>query len=177
MRCLHVFLPAGRHDAIALLKEDHRQVEGWFKQFKKSRVQRKKAELAESICQALRIHTQIEEEIFYPAFLEAAGDVEIHHEAEVEHAGAKNLILEIEQAASDDEYLDARVNVLAEMIRHHVKEEEKRDGMFAKARQADMQLEEIGERLEERKTELQGTMGDRTSQQQTVRDSTQAGMR
>jgi len=166
-----------RHDAITLLKADHRQVEGWFEQFKKSRVPRKKAELAESICRALRIHTQIEEEIFYPAFLEAAGDEEIHHEAEVEHAGAKNLILEIEQAGSDDEYLDAWVNVLAEMIRHHVKEEEKRDGMFAKARQADMPLEEIGERLEERKAELQGTMGDRTSQQQTVRDSKQAGMR
>ena len=68
------------------------------------------------------------------------------------------------------------VNVLAEMIRHHVKEEEKRDGMFAKARQADMPLEEIGERLEERKAELQGTMGDRMSQQ-TIGDSKQAGMR
>ena len=85
--------------------------------------------------------------------------------------------MEIEQAGPDDEYFDARVNVLAEMIRHHVKEEEKRDGMFAKARQADMPLEEIGERLEERKAELQGTMGDRMSQQQTIRDSKQAGMR
>jgi hemerythrin superfamily protein len=166
-----------RHDAIALLKADHRQVEGWFEQFKKSRVQRKKAQLAESICQALRIHTQIEEEIFYPAFLEAAGDEDMHHEAEVEHAGAKNLISEIEQAGPDDEYFDARVKVLAEMIRHHVKEEEKRDGMFAKARQADMPLEEIGKRLEERKAELQGTMGDRMSQQRTIRDSKQAGMR
>ena len=166
-----------RHDAIALLKADHRQVEGWFEQFKKSRVQGKKAELAESICQALRIHTQIEEEIFYPAFLEAAGDEDMHHEAEIEHAGTKNLISEIEQAGPDDEYFDARVKVLAEMIRHHVNEEEKRDGMFTKARQADMPLEEIGERLEERKAELQGTMGDRMSQQQTIGDSKQAGMR
>jgi hemerythrin superfamily protein len=168
---------ARRHDAIALLKADHRQVEGWFEQFKKSRVQGKKAELAESICQALRIHTQIEEEIFYPAFLEAAGDEDMHHEAEVEHAGAKNLISEIEQAGPDGEYFDARIKVLAEMIKHHVKEEEKPAGMFAKARQADMPLEEIGERLEERKAELQGTMGDRMSQQQTIRDSKQAGMR
>jgi hypothetical protein len=166
-----------RHDAIALLKADHRQVAGWFEQFKKARVHAKKAELAESICHALRIHTQIEEEIFYPAFLEAAADEDIHHEAEVEHAGAKNLISEIEQAGPDDDYFDARVKVLAEMIRHHVKEEEKRDGMFAKARQADMPLEEIGERLEERKAELQGTMRDRMSQQRTTRDSKQAGMR
>jgi Hemerythrin HHE cation binding domain len=166
-----------RHDAIGLLKADHRQVASWFEQFKKSRVQAKKAELAESICQALRIHTQIEEEIFYPAFLEAANDKDIHHEAEVEHAGAKNLISEIEQAGPDDEYFDARIKVLAEMIRHHVKEEEKPDGMFAKARRADMPLGEIGERLEERKTELQGTMGNRMSQQRTTKDSKQVGMR
>jgi hemerythrin superfamily protein len=164
-------------DAIALLKADHRQVESWFEQFKKSRLQAKKAELAESICYALKLHSQIEEEIFYPAFLEAAGDKDLHHEAEVEHTGAKNLISEIEQAGPDDEYFEARVNVLSEMIKHHVKEEEKRDGMFAKARQADMPLEEIGERLMERKAELQGTMGDRMSRQRPARDSKQAGMR
>ena len=101
----------------------------------------------------------------------------MHHEAEIEHAGTKNLISEIEQAGPDDEYFDARVKVLAEMIRHHVNEEEKRDGMFTKARQADMPLLEIGERLEERKGELQGTMGDRMSQQQTISDSKRAGMR
>jgi hypothetical protein len=152
-------------------------VESWFEQFKKSRLQAKKAELAESICYALKLHSQIEEEIFYPAFLEAAGDKDLHHEAEVEHTGAKNLISEIEQAGPDDEYFEARVNVLSEMIKHHVKEEEKRDGMFAKARQADMPLEEIGERLMERKAELQGTMGDRMSRQRPARDSKQAGMR
>lgn len=145
-------------DAIALLKADHRQVEGWFEQFKKSRVQSKKAELADSICYALKMHTQIEEEIFYPAFLAAAGNEDIHHEAEVEHQGARNLIAEIEQAGPDDEYFEARVNMLSEMIRHHVKEEEKRDGMFARARQSDMGLGELGERLTERKAELQGTM-------------------
>jgi hemerythrin superfamily protein len=164
-------------DAIALLKADHRQVESWFEQFKKSRLQAKKAELAESICYALKLHSQIEEEIFYPAFLEAAGDKDLHHEAEVEHTGAKNLISEIEQAGPDDEYFEARVNVLSEMIKHHVKEEEKRDGMFAKARQADMPLEEIGERLMERKAELQGTMGDRMSRQRPAKYSKQAGMR
>jgi len=166
-----------RGDAIALLKADHRQVESWFEQFKKSRSQAKKAELAESICNALTLHAQIEEEIFYPAFLEAAGDKDLHHEAEVEHTGAKNLIWEIEQAGPEDEYFDARVNVLAEMVKHHVKEEEKRDGMFAKARQADMPLEEIGERLMQRKAELQGTMGDRMSQQRSARDSKHAVMR
>jgi hemerythrin superfamily protein len=163
-------------DAITLLKADHRQVEGWFEQFKKSRLQTKKAELAESICYALKVHAQIEEEIFYPAFLAAVGDEDIHHEAEIEHEGAKNLIAEIEQTGPDDEYFSARVNVLAEMVRHHVKEEEKRDGMFAKARQADMSLDELGDRLRERKAELRGTMGGNLFERGAARDSKEAGL-
>lgn len=103
----------------------------------------------------LKVHTSIEEEIFYPAFLEAAGDEHLHHEAEVEHAGAKQLISQIEQTGPEDEYFSARVNVLAEMIRHHVREEEKPDGMFAKARRARMDLPGLGERLAERKSQLE----------------------
>src|SRR4249920_1677711 len=89
---------ATSRDAIAILKADHRQVEEWFGQFEKSRSDDKKADLARRICRALRVHTTIEEEIFYPAFLEATGDEDIHHEAEVEHAGAKNLIAQIEKS-------------------------------------------------------------------------------
>src|SRR5262249_60039845 len=74
----------------------------------------------------------------YPAFLEATGEKDIHHEAEVEHEGAKKLIAEIEAAGPDDDYFDARVSVLSEMINHHVNEEEKRGGMFAKARDSEM---------------------------------------
>jgi len=143
-------------DAIALLKADHRQVEGWFAQFEKTRSDERKRDLAGRICAALKAHTTVEEEIFYPAFLEATGDTEIHHEAEVEHEGAKRLIAEIEASGPDDEYYDARMSVLQEMIRHHVSEEEKRDGMFAKARSADMDLETLGERMRARKEELLG---------------------
>jgi hemerythrin superfamily protein len=89
--------PAGK-DAIALLKADHRQVEEWFAQFEKARDDERKQELATKICNALKVHTAIEEEIFYPAFLEASDDIDIHHEAEIEHRGAKNLIAEIEAA-------------------------------------------------------------------------------
>jgi len=142
-------------DAVALLKADHRQVEEWFEQFEKSRSDDKKADLARRICGALRIHTAIEEEIFYPAFLEATGDEDIHHEAEVEHAGAKNLISQIEKSGPRDDYFDARVKVLSEMIKHHVKEEEQRDGMFAKAKASNMDLEALGERMQQRKKELE----------------------
>jgi hypothetical protein len=142
-------------DAIALLKADHRQVEGWFEEFEKARLDRKKAELARKICEALKIHTTIEEEIFYPAFLEATGDKEIHHEAEVEHAGAKNLIQQIESSGPEDDYFDAKVKVLSEAIKHHVKEEEQRGGMFAQARSSGMDLQTLGEQMKARKSELE----------------------
>lgn len=132
-------------DAIALLKADHRQVEEWFEQFEKSRSDEKKTDLAQNICKALRVHTQIEEEIFYPAFLEATGDKDLHHEAEIEHDGAKNLIEQIESSSPADEYFDSKVKVLSEMIKHHVKEEERpSDGMFAEARKSSMDLDALG---------------------------------
>jgi hemerythrin superfamily protein len=143
-------------DAIALLKADHRQVEEWFGQFESARSDDKKKSLASQICQALTVHAQIEEEIFYPAFLEATEEEDLHHEAEVEHAGAKNLIAQIEASGPDDEYYDAKVTVLSEMIKHHVKEEEQRDGMFAKARQSRMDLEALGAQMQARKSELMG---------------------
>jgi hemerythrin superfamily protein len=148
-----------RQDAIAVLKADHRQVEGWFKQFCKTESKPRKATLADKICNALKVHTTIEEEIFYPAFLQATDEQDIHHEAEVEHNGAKKLIAEIEDAGPDDEYFDAKVTVLFEMIKHHVKEEEQPGGMFAKARQSDMDLQRLGEQLRARKKQLTGGEG------------------
>jgi hypothetical protein len=143
-----------QQDAIALLKADHRQVEEWFEQFEATRSEDRKQTPAANICQALKVHTQIEAEIFYPAFLEATEEEDIHHEAEIEHDGAKKLIAEIEGSGPSDDYYDARVKVLSEMIKHHVNEEEKRDGMFAKARQSDMDLKALGESLAARKAEL-----------------------
>jgi hypothetical protein len=138
------------------LKADHRQVETWFEQFEKTRSDERKVELATNICKALKVHTQIEEELFYPAFLEATEDKEMHHEAEIEHDGAKKLIEQIEASGPDDEYYDSKVKVLSEMIKHHVKEEEQPGGMFAEARDSDMDLVELGRELEARKAELMG---------------------
>src|SRR5690349_12469338 len=146
----------GTPDAITLLKADHRQVEDWFGQFEKARDANKKQMLAMQICKALKVHTMIEEEIFYPAFLEATGEKDIHHEAEVEHNGAKKLIAEIEESSPDDDYFDAKVSVLSEMIKHHVKEEEGPGGMFSKSRDSDMDLDALGEQLAARKAELEG---------------------
>lgn len=145
-------------DAISLLKADHRQVEAWFSEFEKARSNAKKQQLASKICTALTIHTTIEGEIFYPAFLEATDDKDIHHEAVVEHDGAKKLIAEIEGMSPEDDYFDARVSVLSEMIKHHVKEEEQTGGMFAEAKKSDMDLKALGSQLLTRKQELEAEM-------------------
>jgi hemerythrin superfamily protein len=150
---------SSKQDAIALLKADHRQVEEWFEQFEKARDDQRKQKLATQICNALKVHTTIEEEIFYPAFLEATDDKDTHHEAEVEHDGAKKLIAEIEAIGPDDEYYDAKVKVLSEMIKHHVKEEEGTGGMFSEARKSELDLKELGEQLAARKMELEGEEG------------------
>jgi hypothetical protein len=148
-----------RRDALTLLKEDHRRVEALFESFEKARSEDRKRSLATEICSALRIHAQIEEEIFYPAFYEATQEEDLHHEAIIEHDGAKKLIAEIESSSPGDEYFEARVTVLSEMIRHHVREEEKRDGLFGKSRSSGMDLAEIGERLAERKSQLESEPG------------------
>jgi hemerythrin superfamily protein len=150
---------SGQHkpiDAVALLKADHREVEDLFEQFGKSRSGAKKEQLAASICSALTIHAHIEEEIFYPAFLEATDDKDMHHEAIVEHEGAKRLIAELQGMKPEDDYFDARVTVLSEMIKHHVKEEEKAGGMFAEAKKSTLDLKGLGEQMSARKMELQG---------------------
>lgn len=138
-------------DAVKLLKADHREVAGWFEAFEKSRSNGKKADLAAKICSALTVHMRIEEEVLYPAFLKATKDKDLHHEAEVEHASAKRLIAEIEASNPSDDYFDAKVKVLSEMIKHHVKEEEQPGGMFAEARESRIDLKSIGARLQQRK--------------------------
>jgi hemerythrin superfamily protein len=141
-------------DAIALLKADHREVEGWFEAFEHTESAPKKRKLAGDICKALRVHTQIEEEIFYPACRNAGISEDLMDEADIEHHAARKLIEEIEAGAPGDDHWDARVTVLSEMIKHHVKEEEERDGLFSKAKKVSLDLEELGAQLKARKTEL-----------------------
>lgn len=143
------------NDATALLKADHRTVEELFERFESARGDDRKQDLAMRICNALRVHAQIEEEIFYPAYLEATRDADMHHEAIIEHDGVKKLIAEIESSGPGDDYFDARVSVLSEMVKHHVREEEQRDGLLAKARSSGMDLKAIGEQLAERKAQLE----------------------
>ena len=141
-------------DAIALLKADHRKVEDLFAKFEKAGTGSKQA-IAEQICNELKIHSMIEEEIFYPALEGKIDDEDALDEAYVEHDGAKVLINDIMAGGPDDEYYDAKVKVLSEEIKHHVKEEEMpSEGMFAQAREAGVDLVALRDQMLLRKQEL-----------------------
>jgi hypothetical protein len=150
----------GRRDplAITLLKADHREVEGWFDEYEQLETDPEKLSLFNKIALALKVHTTIEEEIFYP---EERGQIEddMLDEAYVEHDGAKKLIAEIEAMKPADAFYDAKVKVLGEYIKHHVKEEEQPGGLFAQAKRGDEDLDAMGERLKERKQALMAELG------------------
>ena len=145
-------------NAIALLKGDHRKVEGLFERYEKSKSKSVKQKIALEVCLELSIHTTIEEEIFYPG-VKATVEQDLYEEAYVEHDGAKVLIAELLAGTPDDDFYDAKVKVLSEMIKHHVKEEEQRGGLFAQARDDnDVDLEAMGVALAARKKELMAQM-------------------
>jgi hemerythrin superfamily protein len=144
-------------DAIAMLRADHRKVEDLFEQFEKASGKSRKQKIAEQICNELKMHTTIEEEIFYPAF---KGKIEEDtlHEAYVEHDGAKVLVNDITASSPQDDFYDAKVTVLSEDVKHHIREEERaKDGMFAQARKTDVDLVELRDRMMARKQELMQT--------------------
>jgi hypothetical protein len=126
-----------------------------FKQFEEARGDGRKEKLAHEICLELSVHTALEEEIFYPA-CRGKVDEELLKESYVEHDAAKLLIAEIEAGKGEnDEFFDSKLKVLQEQIEHHVEEEEKpKTGVFAQAREADLDVKGLGERLAARKKEL-----------------------
>ena len=139
-------------DAVQLLRADHRKVQDLFDQFEKARDDSRKSALAQEICNELKVHTQVEEEIFYPAAREALKDQDLLDEAEVEHASAKALIAQIEQSRPGEEMFDAKVTVLGEYIKHHVKEEHTE--LFPKLKKTKIDLKSLGQQLADRKEAL-----------------------
>lgn len=146
-------------DAIALLMADHKKVKKLFAEFDKLKDDGgddEKAAIVEQICNELKVHTKIEEEIFYPAVRKAIEDSDLMDEALVEHAGAKQLIAQLEEASPEDDLYDAKVTVLGEQIEHHVKEEE--GEMFPKAKKAKVDTVALGETMMRRKSVLMATL-------------------
>ena len=147
-------------DAIEMLMADHKKVKKLFGNFetrKDDGDDEDKLAIVKLICNELKVHTTLEEEIFYPAVRKAIDDGDLMDEALVEHAGAKELIAQLENMSPDDELYDAKVIVLREQIQHHVNEEE--GEMFPKAKKAKVDGEALGVQLMERKAELMAETG------------------
>jgi hemerythrin-like domain-containing protein len=146
-------------DAIALLTADHREVSEMFKQFEDlgDRAKASKQKLVEKICKSLIAHTQIEEEIFYPAVREDVKDSDdMIDEAVVEHQAAKDLIRQLQEMNPDEDLYDAKVKVLGEEIEHHVKEEE--EEMFKQAKKSGLDMKALGQEMAQRKQEILSTL-------------------
>ena len=155
-------MPAPQHstpaaaDATTLLRRDHEAVSALFEQYEKARSSAKKFDLVQEICEELTIHAQVEEEIFYPAVRKAIKDDDLLDEAEVEHASLKKLIAEVEGKDIDSvPMFDAKITVLSEYVKHHVKEEQ--NEMFPKAKKSGLDLKALGAELAARKEELKAT--------------------
>jgi hemerythrin superfamily protein len=148
-----MFGTAFNTDAIGLLKDDHRMVEELLERFEASDNQADKLELAQEICQALTLHTHLEEQLFYPALRKAGMEHDLLDEAEVEHQSLKQLIDELDGAQADAALFDARVKVLGEYVKHHVEEEE--NEIMPKARSLGLDLDAMGEEILALKTRLE----------------------
>ena len=141
-------------DALQLLKEDHRAVEKLFAEFESAHKPERKEGIARKICSELTVHAKLEETIFYPAVREALPEEQdLLDEAAVEHASLKWLISQVETEHCESKFYDAKVTVLKEYVKHHVKEEEK--SMFPKIRKSDMDTRELGQKLQTKKEKLQ----------------------
>ncbi len=151
-------------DAVAMLMADHKRVKALFKEFASVKEnapedeQQEKADIVKKICMELTIHAEVEEEIFYPAVRKAIKDDDLMDEALVEHAGAKDLIAQLEEMDPNDDLYDAKVTVLGEQINHHVKEEE--GDMFPKAKKAKVDTDSLGAQMAQRKAELKESLED-----------------
>ena len=147
--------------ALELLMTDHRKVEDLFSQYEdeKDGDEDTRRRLAQRICAELKVHTQLEEELFYPFLRENLedDDMDLVEEAQVEHNSAKDLIEQIEGATEIDDEYNAKVKVLGEYIRHHVNEEE--NEIFPKVADDQEELDEVGQEMASRKSELAEEMG------------------
>jgi hemerythrin superfamily protein len=143
-------------DAIDMLKQDHDKVDKAFKEFEKMDRQDIEScrQVIKTVCEELKVHTTLEEEIFYPAVRGAIEDEDLMNEAAVEHETAKMLIDQLENMGPDDPNYFATFTVLGEYVRHHIKEEQ--GEMFPAAKKAKLDLDGLAERMRARKEELAG---------------------
>lgn len=146
-------------DAIALLKADHRHIDDLFVEFGKTRWPMRRQSVADTLCNTLKIHIALEQEIFFPAFRGHLPD-ELLDRAQAEDEGAAVLIRLIEHANPREDTHGLRVKSLAEAIRRHIHAKERFiHGLFARCRKAGVDLVALRDAMIERKRELQALGG------------------
>jgi hemerythrin superfamily protein len=147
--------------ALELLLNDHRTVEALFEQYEAQKEDEDdtREQTAERICGELTVHAQVEEELFYPWLRENLDedDMELLEEANVEHSTLKDLVAQIQSDDGTDAECDAKVKVLSEYTKHHVKEEENQ--IFELISDKAEELDELGQEMYARKAELMEEMG------------------
>ena len=139
-------------NAIEMLKSDHQKVKSLFAQFEKAKDTRSKRKIVKEAISELKVHATIEEEIFYPPVRKEIDDAKMMNEANEEHHVAKLLIAELDAMKGSEDQYEAKFIVLAENVRHHIKEEEKE--MFPKVKKAKIDLEALGNKMSQRKKAL-----------------------
>lgn len=154
LNAIRHFIPySDQTDAVSVLKNDHNHIESLFDRFARAKTKAQKLRLAREICITLTAHSTVEEELFYPQF-RGLVDNALLDESYVEHDSTKVLIAEIMAGSPSDTFWDAKVTVLCEEVRHHLREEEKWDGLFGKARMTGVDMKALGRRIEARKKVL-----------------------
>ena len=153
---------AQQTDAISMLLEDHKKVLTLFDEFKKmckdeNADDNAKQDLVDTACNELTLHTQLEQDLVYPALRDSLGEGLLIEQALVEHQSATQLINELQMMQAGDELYDAKFLVLSEYVRHHINEEQ--DRIFPQAKDANLDLMAMGEKIRQRKLALQEEMG------------------
>jgi Hemerythrin HHE cation binding domain len=162
-------------NAVQMIRQDHRKVEGLFKKFDQAKSNRARKRICDQVIGELEVHTKLEEEIFYPAVRQELGDEEMIEEAEKEHQQAKDIIQELKTMEAEDEQLEEKFAGLVECIKHHVEEEQSE--MLPKAEESEMDLAHYGEQMSERKKELTGKPKTRRAKSKAGRKSKSKGKR
>jgi hemerythrin-like domain-containing protein len=137
--------------AAAILKDDHDRVQALFDRFEEAKTRPAKVKIVRAALEELKVHAAIEEELFYPAVRKPVGK-EVMNEADEEHHVAKLLIAELDRMDGSESHFDAKFTVLAELVRHHIREEERE--MLPKANAAKVDFEALAAQMLRRQERL-----------------------
>ena len=137
--------------ATDLLKKQHKSVKALFKKVEETEDGRRRRQLMDEIANELKMHTKLEEEIFYPAVREIGTSKaeEMVDEAYEEHHVVDLVLAELPQVDPEDERFAAKMTVLSELVEHHAEEEEEEMFPLAEKKLGKERLQELGERMEQ----------------------------